>query len=41
MLLSHADKDVLRKSNIIFKHISRHLNVGADDLAKQGKNKKA
>lgn len=32
---------LIRKPNIHFKHVSRRLNLGADDLAKQGKERKS
>lgn len=38
-LVNYSEKEAIRKSNIVFKHITRRLNVGADYLAKQGNNR--
>lgn len=38
--MTQVDIEILRNSNITFRHVSRHMNVGADDLAKQGLNRK-
>lgn len=38
--LNHSDKETLRKLNITLRHVSRCMNAGANDLAKQGKNRR-
>lgn len=35
-IMDFSTRNFIRKSNMLFKHISRRLNLGPDDLAKQG-----
>lgn len=41
VMIDYSTRDLIRKPNVLFKHISRRLNLGADDLAKQGIERKA